>query len=216
MLFTNLSTTLAILASIASPFVSARTDIAGVPGDIRPSSPSSYCKQFANAAPAQGAQFPKGQSCSSEIQGLIPGNDNMVSSLITVPEDGSKIDPAKDFTVTVLVIGLDSGFALDPDTQFLLAPQTLNPETGFIQGLVSLVIQQLGGTSAPDPRTFSFFQSFTEESSNGVFNFDVKAGTINSTGEFRICTMVSAASFQPVVMPVAQRGAQDDCIRVTI
>ncbi|KAH9265430.1 hypothetical protein BASA84_001703 [Batrachochytrium salamandrivorans] len=186
MLFTNLSTTLAILASIASPFVSARTDIAGVPGDIRPSSPSSYCKQFANAAPAQGAQFPKGQSCSSEIQGLIPGNDNMVSSLITVPEDGSKIDPAKDFTVTVLVIGLDSGFALDPDTQFLLAPQTLNPETGFIQGLVSLVIQQLG------------------------------AGTINSTGEFRICTMVSAASFQPVVMPVAQRGAQDDCIRVTI
>lgn len=35
-------------------------------------------------------------------------------------------------------------------------------------------------------------------------------------GNYRVCTMSSASNHQPVLMPVAQRGAQDDCTKFTI
>jgi len=35
-------------------------------------------------------------------------------------------------------------------------------------------------------------------------------------GSYRLCTMTSSSNHQPVLMPVAQRGAQDDCIRFTV
>lgn len=35
-------------------------------------------------------------------------------------------------------------------------------------------------------------------------------------GFYRVCTMSSAANHQPVLMPVAQRGAQDDCQRFSV
>jgi len=39
---------------------------------------------------------------------------------------------------------------------------------------------------------------------------------LNETGDYRLCTMTSSFAHQPVLMPVAQRGGQDDCVRFTV
>lgn len=35
-------------------------------------------------------------------------------------------------------------------------------------------------------------------------------------GNYRVCTMTSSSNHQPVLMPVAQRGAQDDCQKFVV
>jgi transcription initiation factor TFIID subunit 15 len=35
-------------------------------------------------------------------------------------------------------------------------------------------------------------------------------------GFYRVCTIVAAANHQPVLMPVAQRGSQDDCTKFIV
>jgi hypothetical protein len=35
-------------------------------------------------------------------------------------------------------------------------------------------------------------------------------------GNYRVCSMTSSSNHQPVLMPVAQRGAQDDCQKFTV
>jgi transcription initiation factor TFIID subunit 15 len=35
-------------------------------------------------------------------------------------------------------------------------------------------------------------------------------------GFYRVCTMSSASNHQAVLMPVAQRGAQDDCTKFSV
>ncbi|KAG5458230.1 MAG: hypothetical protein BJ554DRAFT_1589, partial [Olpidium bornovanus] len=51
---------------------------------------------------------------------------------------------------------------------------------------------------------------------DGTLFVDVPAGTLNTAGTYRICSMSGSFSHQPTVMPIAQRGAQDDCIRVNV
>lgn len=49
---------------------------------------------------------------------------------------------------------------------------------------------------------------------NGVLTANVTAGL--AAGFYRVCTMNSASNHQPVIMPVAQRGPQDDCTKFTV
>ncbi len=97
-----------------------------------------------------------------------------------------------------------------------MAPQSLD-NNGFVQGHVHIVIQQLTSkTTAPDAKNPSFFQALDSPSNDGNFSIKIPAGTLKATGLYRICTLATSFSHQPVVMPVAQRGAQDDCIRVNV
>ena len=105
------------------------------------------------------------------------------------------------------------------NNQFLLAPQSL-ASNGKIEGFEQLVIQAIGDVNrAPSAFTTSFFQTLTQASDgNGKTTFvvNVPPKQISTTGLHRICTMAASAGGQPVVMPVAQRGSQDDCVRVNI
>ncbi|KAI8912397.1 hypothetical protein BC831DRAFT_554817 [Entophlyctis helioformis] len=97
---------------------------------------------------------------------------------------------------------------------------TVDVSKGFriefnIEGLVSLTVQRLTGNRAPDARDFDFFKAFEAPSRDGNFRANLGPNDIKQNGEYRICTLAASASHQPVVMPVAQRGAQDDCVRVT-
>lgn len=49
---------------------------------------------------------------------------------------------------------------------------------------------------------------------NGLLSVAVTAGL--PAGFYRVCTMNSASNHQPVLMPIAQRGAQDDCTKFTV
>ncbi|KAG5461011.1 MAG: hypothetical protein BJ554DRAFT_6868, partial [Olpidium bornovanus] len=89
---------------------------------------------------------------------------------------------------------LQTGFFTVAATEYYTQPQTLNSD-GIIKGALTVGLNDAAG-------------------GDGRLSTDVPANTLNTAGVYRICTMVGAFSHQPVVMPIAQRGAQDDCIRI--
>ena len=142
----------------------------------------------------------------------------MVSTLIVSPPSGSTVDASKDMTVTLKTRNLVTGFFNDPATQYYLVPQTLDPKTGFIQGHQHVSIQSIGaGNAAPDAQTFAFFKGLNDAAPDGqTLSVVVPAGSLTINGQHRICTITGTDGHQPVIMPVAQRGSQDDCIRVNV
>jgi hypothetical protein len=178
-----------------------------------------FCAQ-SGAGEATGQQQRNGgQLCSSTQQGLIPDVNNMISTMITQPQSGATVDASQGFQVVFSVNNFMTGVSVNLQNQFLLSPQTL-AGNGLIEGFEQLTIQPLASANrAPAAATTSFFQTLTQASDgNGraTFTVNVPAGQIQTTGLHRICTMAAGAGGQPVVMPVAQRGSQDDCVRVNI
>ncbi|CAG8569276.1 7291_t:CDS:1, partial [Racocetra persica] len=168
--------------------------------------------------PTDGLQKKQG-SCSDTVQGEIPDVDHMVSTLIIEPENGCVLPANKNFTVTIETINLVTGFFDDPATQYYKFPQVVDKVTKNIFGHSHITIQKLNNVvSAPDPKLFAFFKGLNDPF-NGTF-FSLVIGTKDvaglPAGLYRICTMVSSFGHQPTLMPVAQRGGQDDCIRITL
>ncbi|CAG8781681.1 9199_t:CDS:1 [Cetraspora pellucida] len=157
----------------------------------------------------------KNGSCSSTVQGEIPDVDHMISSLIIFPPNEASLFANQNFTVSVHVIGLDTGFFDNPATNYYLAPQKVNNNTGNIQGHSHITIQQLNHDNlvAPDPKIFASFKALNNVSINNILSQDVGPLPV---GYYRICTMVSSSGHQPTLMPVAQRGSQDDCVRISM
>ncbi|KAJ3149024.1 hypothetical protein HDU89_004026 [Geranomyces variabilis] len=178
-------------------------------------SPSPFCSA-ANMLPSDGTQIRVG-SCSSTAMGAIPSTDNMVSTIITSPAFGATIDATVDNVVAIDMVGLDTGFFSDPQVNYNKQPQTLN-SNGIIQGHQHITIQPLPNTqAAPDSTKFVFFKGLNDESKNGrTLTVTVPKGTFTTNGLHRICSMSGVNAHQPPLMPVAQRGSQDDCIRVTV
>jgi hypothetical protein len=194
----------------------AQTDFSGT-ADL-----TDYCKvqgkaaELATGAPASAS----GKTmCSQTIQGLIPDVENMVSALITAPADGSTQSASKGFKVTFIVTGMASGFFGNPATDFMKFPQSLDPATGRIQGVSALSIQKMTDKQAPPGSKVEFFQLLKEkDDGNGQtrYTVNIAPGALKSTGIHRACTANLMAGLTPVIMPVAQRGAQDDCIRINV
>ena len=206
-------TTFYILIAAAS----AQVKLAGV-DSIGPSPMVDFCKQ-SGAGEATGKQaIGGGRICSSTPQGLIPDVKKMVSTFITSPPSGSTVNAAQGFQVKFQTINFNNGFAVDGLNQYLMAPQTLDPQNGFIQGSLQLVAQHLPSRDqAPSANSMDFFAIVVEPSDGKKdFTIDITPNSLKQKGTYRICIMAGAASFQPVVMPVAQRGSQDDCIRVKV
>ena len=149
--------------------------------------------------------------------GDIPGTGNMVSSIITNPGPGDDIPANQDFNVEFTVANLNAGFFTNPDVTYYSSPQQLN--NGNIVGHVHVTIQTLGDNlapqAAPDASTFAFFKGVDDNGDgNGHLLAKVTGGL--PAGNYRACLMTAAMNHQPVLMPVAQRGAQDDCTKFTV
>ncbi|KAI8909965.1 hypothetical protein DFJ77DRAFT_420712, partial [Powellomyces hirtus] len=165
---------------------------------------------------SDGTQLRDG-ACSSTPMGSIPSVNKMVSSLITKPENGAAVNRNQELQVVVDYRNLDTGFFSDPTNQYYTIPQTLSGD-GTIQGHSHITVQNLNNAkAAPDARTFAFFKGLNDEAAGGrTLSVTIPAGTLKQDGTYRICSMSGSNSHQPVVMPVAQRGAQDDCIRIKV
>jgi len=179
---------------------------------IKPLQPSNFCKK-SGLTPGDGTQL-KQPSCVSLEIGEIPSINNMVSALIVNPKNGQAIKRNTPFNVDTKVQGLSTGFFSDPAVDYYQIQQTL-AGNGQIQGHSHITIQQLDGQNVPNPQVFAFFKGLNDPAKNGVLSVLVDKG-LPQKGQYRICTMNSSNSHQPVVMPVAQRGSQDDCIRVNV
>ncbi|CAG8449775.1 8342_t:CDS:1 [Cetraspora pellucida] len=180
---------------------------------------NNVCRDNANRfEPTDGLQKAQG-SCSDTVQGEIPDVDHMVSSLIIEPPNGCTLAANKNFTVKIATTGLITGFFDNPVNQYYKFPQVVDKKTGFIFGHSHVTIQLLkSSTETPDPRLFAFFKGLNDPADNNVFTQVIGSAANNGLppGEYRICTMVSSFAHQPTLMPVAQRGAQDDCIRINV
>ncbi|CAG8619790.1 6698_t:CDS:1 [Ambispora leptoticha] len=164
---------------------------------------------------ANGTQLVNGgQSCSFTQLGEIPDVSQMVSSLIISPNNEDVIEVNTPFTVSVLSANLATGNFDNPKTEYYLFSQQLNKK-GFIKGHSHITIQQLNSkASPPDARDFVFFKGLNQITKNSTLSVLVPDGL--PAGYYRICSMTASFAHQPLLMPVAQRGSQDDCIRITV
>jgi hypothetical protein len=157
-------------------------------------------------------------SCVETFMGEIPDFNNMVTTIIIEPKNNDVIEANKNFTFRQLILGMNTGFFDDPVKEYYVFPQTLG-NNGRIQGHSHVTIQKLNGENeAPDPRVFAFFKGLNDEAVDDILSVEVgsaeKAGL--DAGFYRACTMTASFAHQPTLMPVAQRGAQDDCVRFTV
>jgi len=162
---------------------------------------------------ANGTQIRSG-FCSSTIQGQIPDTNNMVASEILFPQNEGTIPQKKNFTARVKVTNLVTGFFSDAVNDYYDKPQEL--QGGKIKGHSHITIQRVG--QLQDPTIFAFFKGLNLAAKNGILTQVVGSDKADGLprGRYRMCVMNSAFTHQPVVMPVAQRGAQDDCIRFNV
>lgn len=141
----------------------------------------------------------------------------MISSIITNPAPGDNLQSNTNFTVNVQVTNLNAGTFTNPLTTYYSAPQTL--KDGKVVGHTHITIQSLGNSittsTPPDPATFAFFKGI-DDAGNGDGGLSAAVAGGLPAGAYRVCTMTSASNHQPVLMPVAQRGAQDDCTKFTV
>jgi len=173
-------------------------------------------KQLTNGA--QGRTPGSGPFCNGIPMGDIPDRTNMVSSIITFPTFSTILKVGQAFDITVKMRGLATGTFTNPDLTYYAAPQQLN-RRGKIFGHCHVTVQLLDAVdtqNVPDPDKFEFFKGINNAGDGrGTLKASVSNG-LPTAGTYRVCTMASAANHQPVLMPVAQRGAQDDCVRFTV
>jgi len=156
-------------------------------------------------------------SCNGIPMGEIPAKTAMVSSTILNPQTGVSIASDTTFNITVQMANIAAGQFTNADATYFAAPQTLTG--GVVSGHTHVTVQDLGGslnpTTALDATQFAFFKGINDAGNGqGLLSAEVAGGL--PAGNYRVCTMASAANHQPVIMPVAQRGTADDCTKFVV
>ncbi|KAK6850825.1 hypothetical protein PG990_008267 [Apiospora arundinis] len=159
----------------------------------------------------------EGGSCNGIPMGKIPSKGQMISTLVKNPLNNDVVEPNTTFDIQVLIKNLVAGSFTNAQTTYYSAPQDL--EGGLVVGHTHVTVQDLGNSQNPDQTLdatqFVFFKGINDAGNgNGLLSATVDGGL--PEGNFRVCTITSASNHQPVIMPIAQRGAQDDCIRFVV
>ncbi|KAF8605024.1 hypothetical protein BDV93DRAFT_470880 [Ceratobasidium sp. AG-I] len=158
----------------------------------------------------------KGGSCNSAPMGDIPASTKQPSAKFVSPANLENIAANKAFTVKLAVKNMATGNFVNPQSNYYSAPQQLNGQ-GVIVAHSHITIQQISSltdTAVPDPTKFAFFQGLNAAAQGGVLSATVTGGL--PAGVYRISSINTNANHAPVVGPVAQRGAFDDAIYVTV
>jgi len=150
--------------------------------------------------------------------GKIPATNKMVSTVITNPKNLDTITEKQTFNVAVSIANMALGSFTNAQETYYSAPQDLDGG-GNIIGHTHVTIQDVGNSLNPtkplDATQFAFFKGINDAGDgNGDLTAEVTGGL--PAGNYRVCTMSGASNHQPVLMPVAQRGAQDDCRYFTV
>lgn len=134
----------------------------------------------------------------------------MPSSQFIFPKITDVIQEFQTFTVKMAITNMETGDFTNPNTNYFAAPQFL--VNGFISGHSHITIQLIPNgpnqTTPIDPVDFAFFKGLNVKDKGGILTADVVGGL--PAGFYRVSSLNTAANHQPVVMPVAQRGATDD------
>lgn len=158
----------------------------------------------------------KSGSCNQTPMGDIPSTTQQPSAKFVSPANLATVAANQAFTVKLAVQNLETGNFVNAQTNYYSAPQQLNSQ-GLIVAHSHITIQQIASltdTTVPDPTKFAFFQGLNAAAVNGVLSATVTGGL--PAGVYRISSINTNANHSPVVGPVAQRGAFDDAIYITV
>ena len=153
--------------------------------------------------------------CSDTAQGLIPSVDNMASTLIKTPENNAIVGLNQDILVEIISNNINLGFFSNPTLNYYSDPQTLDP-SGKINGHIHISLEKIEDIGFPDAKNPVFFRGFDQPSVTGQLSTIIPGNVIVFAGLYRVCTITTSGSHQPVLMPIARRGSVDDCIRITV
>ncbi|PGH32063.1 hypothetical protein GX50_05132 [[Emmonsia] crescens] len=163
----------------------------------------------------------KSGSCNGIPMGEIPSTNRMVSTLILAPVTGDVFKVNQSIVFKIAVRNIEMGFYTNSNVTYLSAPQSLNSE-GFVQGHTHLTVQFMGPNTtaiealdASKPIWFKSVNSPHPENKRDGFTSTLDGG-LGTPGFYRICTLTAAANHQPVIMPIPNRGAQDDCTKFNV
>ncbi|KAE9409371.1 hypothetical protein BT96DRAFT_953702 [Gymnopus androsaceus JB14] len=154
-----------------------------------------------------------GGSCNPAPIGTIPAVTKMPSSKFSNPANGDTIPANTDFTISMNVNNLITGNFVNADESYFAAPQQVDASSGQIIGHTHVVMELLSGlgqTTPTNPQVFAFFKGVDTAAVGGAVTVDVTAGVPD--GAYRLCSINSSSNHQPVIVPVAQHGALDDCV----
>jgi len=149
--------------------------------------------------------------------GDIPASNNMISAVFTNPRSGENPKVGDDITFSVKINNLEAGTFTNPNNTYYAAPQSLQSGQGIGHTHVSVqdLNNQQNPANPPNAQTFAFFKGINDASDGqGTLSADLPRGL--PAGQYRVCSITSAANHQPVVMPIAQRDPQDDCVRFQV
>ncbi|KAG8220129.1 hypothetical protein J3R82DRAFT_1150 [Butyriboletus roseoflavus] len=176
-----------------------------------------WCATLPNLPITNGQQLKNG-SCNPAPMGAIPSTSNMPSAKFVSPLNLAVVPSNSTFQITLAVRNFATGYFADPDTKYFAAPQQLDPITGLIQGHAHVVIEalkSLNQTTPTDPTKFAFFVALNSKpDANGYLYANVTGGL--PEGTYKMTTINAATNHQPLLLPVAQRGAADDTIYVSL
>ncbi len=150
--------------------------------------------------------------------GKIPAKTNMISSVIISPDSTTVLQEGQDFNITVQC-ERSRCWLFHQRRRYLLRRPAGSQRPGRCHWPHSRHRpgpgQLLNPSTPPDPTQFAFFKGINDAGNGkGLLSASVAGGL--PAGNFRVCTLTSASNHQPVIMPVAQRGAQDDCQRFVV
>ena len=146
-----------------------------------------------------------GGSCNGIVMGDIPAKTQMVSTIITFPQPGQDLEANQSFNLSANIQNLQAGAFTNAQATYYLNPQTLN-NAGEIIGHLHFTVQAMSSmnpTTALDASTFAFFKG-VDDAGDGKGNLQAAVAGGLPAGTYRVCTMSSASTHQPVLMPVAQ------------
>jgi len=176
-----------------------------------------FCSLGLPAVPiTNGLQLTDG-SCNPTPIGNIPSTANIPSSKFQNPTNGATLTANTAFNVTLGVKNIQLGTFTDATETYYANPQTLNAQ-GQIIGHTHIVIESIpsvDSTAITNPVQFAFFKGVDGgQDANGNVVVPVTAGL--PAGSYRMGTIMSSATHQPVIVPVAQHGLVDDVIYMTV
>ncbi|KAI8845542.1 hypothetical protein BC829DRAFT_349406, partial [Chytridium lagenaria] len=173
---------------------------------------ATFCSSNFGGLPISNGTQIRAGACSVTVQGAIPSVDKMVSTIIIQPENGGELKANQPFTVSIKNRNIQTGFFDNAQLKYYATPQTLNA-AGFVEGHQHITVEDIGdGLNPPNAKDFKFFKGLKLLMSMGVeHHVHPDAAKPFPPGNYRICSITGAFGHQPVVMPVAQRGSQDDC-----
>ncbi|KAJ7151554.1 hypothetical protein C8R46DRAFT_913724 [Mycena filopes] len=156
-------------------------------------------------------------SCNPTPIGQIPSIDNIPSAKFQNPTNGAVLKANTPFNITLAAKNIQLGTFTNAAKTYFANPQTLNKQ-GQIIGHTHIVIEAIDDvatTKLTDATKFVFFKGINDPA-DGQGNVQAAVTAGLPAGSYRMGTIMSSATHQPVIVAIAQHGLVDDVVYMTV